>query len=81
MPSDFDSLPTLLSSSDLVEIGLYRDINAAFIARKRGLCPDFIKLKRKILYKKSSVLDFIEQHTHKGSINTILTTEQPSLEK
>lgn len=62
-----DSMPALLSVGDLVAIGLYSSANAAYLARVHGNSPDFIKLKRKVLYKKECVADFIQQHTHNGS--------------
>jgi len=62
-----ESMPALLSVSDLVAIGLYSSTNAAYLARVHGNSPDFIKLKRKVLYKRESVADFIQQHTHNGS--------------
>ncbi|MFA6534689.1 MAG: hypothetical protein WCS92_00355 [Candidatus Babeliales bacterium] len=62
-----DSMPALLSVGDLVAIGLYSSTNAAYLARVHGNSPDFIKLKRKVLYKRESVADFIHQHTHNGS--------------
>ena len=64
--SNFDSLPPLLSTQNLVDLGLYSSIDAAYAARLKGHSPDFIKLHRKILYTKASVIEFIERRTHKG---------------
>ncbi|MCX5922145.1 MAG: hypothetical protein NTX86_02355 [Candidatus Dependentiae bacterium] len=59
-------LPQFLSSHHLVELGLYPSLDAVYLARVRGHSPDFIKLKRKVLYPKNSVLQFIEQRMKKG---------------
>lgn len=62
----FNDLPQFLSSHHLVELGLYPSLDAVYLARVRGHSPDFIKLKRKVLYPKNSVLQFIEQRMRKG---------------
>ena len=64
--SNFDSLPAFLSTKDLVNLGLYINIDAAYLARLNGNSPDFIKFNRKILYKKADVIEFIEKHKCKG---------------
>jgi len=72
--SNFDSLPALLSTHDLINLGLYASIDAAYVARIRGQSPAFLKLTRKILYPKQSVIEFIEQRIHKGSHPDGVTT-------
>ena len=64
--SNFDSLPALLSTKDLVKIGLYNSIDAAYLARLKGKSPDFIKIERKILYKKEDIIKFIKKYIQKG---------------
>ncbi len=64
--SNFDSLPTFLSPKNLVEIGLYRSIDAACFARLKGISPDYIKLNRRFLYRKSDIIKFIEKYMQKG---------------
>jgi hypothetical protein len=64
--STFSSLPELLSSQHLVELGLYPSLDAAYLARIRGHSPDFLKLHKKVLYPKRSVLEFIEHRMQKG---------------
>jgi hypothetical protein len=66
--SHFTSLPELLSSQDLITLGLFSSPDAAYVARLHGNSPDFIKLRRKILYPKSSVIQFIEDRLKKGCI-------------
>ncbi len=56
---DLKDLPILLQSSDLVKMGLYASVDAAYLARVRGCSPAFMKLKGKILYSKSAVIDFL----------------------
>lgn len=64
-----NDLPQFLSSRHLVALGLYPSLDAVYLARVRGHSPDFIKLKRKVLYPKSSVLEFIEQRMKKGGFS------------
>lgn len=56
-----------LTSDDLVTLGLYKSRNSIYFARSKGIGPDFIKLGRRILYPKNSVLAFVELHMQKGS--------------
>ena len=62
-----DDMPQFLSSRQLVQLGLYPSLDAVYLARVRGQSPDFMKLKRKILYPKHRVLAFIEQNMKKGN--------------
>lgn len=64
--SGFDSLPEFLNSHDLVKLGLWPSDDAVYLARLRGLSPDFIKLGKKILYPKASVIEFIQRHLKSG---------------
>jgi hypothetical protein len=64
--NSLNDLPQFLSSRHLVDLGLYPSLDAVYLARVRGHSPDFIKLKRKVLYPKDSVLKFIEQRMKKG---------------
>lgn len=56
-----------LTSDDLVTLGLYKSRNSIYFARSKGIGPDFIKLGRRILYPKNSVLVFVKLHMQKGS--------------
>lgn len=56
-----------LTSDDLVTLGLYKSRNSIYFARSKGIGPDFIKLGRRILYPKNSVLAFVKLHMQKGS--------------
>lgn len=67
--STIKAMSSLLSSKDLVALGLYSSVNAAYLARVNGDSPDFIKLKRKVLYKRESVIEFIQRHTQRGDIH------------
>lgn len=70
--SKLESLPEFLTTSQLINIGLYPSNNAAYIARAKGQSPNFIQVNRKVLYPKSSVLNFIERHMrlHDSSAST-----------
>ncbi|MFA6263717.1 MAG: hypothetical protein WCW33_04175 [Candidatus Babeliales bacterium] len=66
MLSDLASFPAFLSSNDLVNMGLFSSLEATYEARRKGKSPDFIKIRRKILYPRECVLAFIERHKYKG---------------
>lgn len=66
--SKLDQLPEFLNSQDLVNLGLFVSKDTVYISRYRGDGPSYIKLKRRVLYPKSSVLAFIESHFKDGSI-------------
>lgn len=59
--SCFDGMPDLLATQDLVSLGLYPSTDAAYLARIRGKSPDFLKIGRKVLYPKASVMDFLKK--------------------
>lgn len=75
--AQLDALPEFLTSTHLVELGLFSSIDSAYLARLRNNSPDYLKLKGKVLYPKSSVIEFIEQRMKKGSTlsNTVATPE------
>lgn len=60
---ELKDFPVLLDSHDLVKIGLYPSIDACYLARKRGHSPSFIKLKRKVIFSKTAVIDFLMGRT------------------
>lgn len=62
----FKDWPDFLSSSDLVELGLYKNPEAVYYARISGQSPDFIKMARRVLYIKSSVISFLEDRLKYG---------------
>jgi len=74
--SQLDSFPEFLTSNHLVDLGLYTSIDAAYSARIHGKSPDFLQFKRKILYPKTSVLQFLEQHIHKQNADPQETESQ-----
>jgi len=61
---NLDKYPELMSTQDLVDIGLYISIDATYHARMRKKGPDYIKVGEgragKILYPKCKVLEFLE---------------------
>lgn len=61
------SLPLFLTSKDLVELGFYPSEDAAYLGRVRGNSPDYVKMKRKILYPKASVVEYVVKHLVKVS--------------
>lgn len=71
----FEALPEFLNSQHLVELGLYSSVDAAYLARVRGHSPHFLKLKRKVLYPKSSVIEFIEQSMERRNSSHIKADE------
>lgn len=65
--SKLASLPDFLSSNDLVDLGLFSSPDSVYFARMKGNSPDFIKLGRRVIYPKASVIQFLERHTKKGN--------------
>ena len=63
-----ESLPEFMSGHDLIKLGLFKTLNALYVARTRGTAPDHIKIVRKILYPRDAVIEFIKAHTQNGSI-------------
>ena len=68
MSEIFESFPSFLSPADLVFLGLYANRDQLYKARANATGPEFIKLGRKILYPKSSVIQFIECRLKRGCI-------------
>ncbi len=66
--ADFDSLPELLTSEDLVKMGMYSSVDAAYVARAKGHSPDWIQMDRRVLYPKEWVRSFLEKYVQKGTI-------------
>jgi hypothetical protein len=63
-----DKLPDFLNTKHLVGLGLYSSINAAHMARVKGINPDYIKFNKRILYRQSDVINFLEKRLRDGSI-------------
>jgi len=62
------SLPDLLNADHLVSLGLFKSPEAVYASRKRKLHhPDYLKIGRKYLYPKSSILKFINERMSTGS--------------
>lgn len=53
-------LPEFLTTEHLVQLGIYKSVDSAYLARVNGHSPEFIKLKHKILYPKTTVIEFLE---------------------
>jgi hypothetical protein len=66
-----DSMPELLSSHDLVTLGLYRSTTAAYMVRLRGHSPDFIKVGGLVKYPKAKIVEFISSRIQNGSTPSI----------
>lgn len=63
----FSSFPEFLSSHDLVSLGLFASTDSAYVARVRGHSPAFLKIGRKIVYPKASVIQFIQDRLTNSS--------------
>jgi len=63
--SSFEDFPEFLSTHDLIDLGIYPSVNAAYEDRIRGSSPKYIKLHHKILYPKKSVIEFLENRISK----------------
>lgn len=79
LSSQFDSLPELLGSQHLVELGLYSSVGAVYQARLKGYSPSYIKMRHKVLYSKKAVLEFLESRLHPGDpCNGVTTPTDPT---
>ena len=67
LSTPLEKLPEFLTSEHLVQLGLYKSIDAAYQARMNGHGPKFLKLKHLILYPKSSLLEFIEKRMREAN--------------
>jgi len=56
------SLPEFISSHELVQLGLFSSTDKAYVARVRGNGPAFLKIGRRIMYPKTSVMQFVNDH-------------------
>ncbi len=62
--SSLEKLPEFLSSEDLVKLGIYSSIDAAYQARASGHSPSFIKLQHLCIYPKKALIEFLENRMH-----------------
>ena len=70
-----NQMPEYLSTQHLIQLGIYPSIDAAYQARISGYSPDFIKLRHKILYSKSTVIEFLESRLCEGKPKKGLSNE------
>jgi hypothetical protein len=66
LSKQLESFPIFLTSQDLVTLGIYPSLDAAYLVRKRGGGPDFVKMKRKILYPKGSLVEYLSKRMNRG---------------
>lgn len=55
----FEALPEFLSSQKMVDLGIYDSVQAVYAARRNGSSPRWIKLRHKIVYEKSTVIEWL----------------------
>lgn len=63
----FIDKPEFLTSQNLVDLGLYTSIDSVYLARVKGPSAPFIKMKRKILYPKKLLIEFLEGRFELGN--------------
>lgn len=73
--TQFHAFPEFLTSNDLVELGLYGSSDGVYLARLRGKSPDFIKMGRRVLYPKESVINFLQQRLRSGNLPSLSKTK------
>lgn len=62
--------PDFLSTDDLVKLGIYKSIDATYQARLKKHGPEYIKLRKKILYPKLGLISFLTgKSNHEGVEN------------
>lgn len=72
----FQEMPEFLTSTHLVELGLYQNCAAVYLARKNGLSPSYIRLSRRVLYPKLAVIEFVEKNLKDGSTKHMMTSNK-----
>jgi len=61
-------LPRLASVRDLKNVGIYRNDQAAALARRKKKCPLWFRLPGQgIVYPRESVLEFLKHQIHKSN--------------
>ena len=55
-------MPAFMTPADLVELGLFKDTQAAYYARIRGYAPEFVRIGRKIRYSKEAIKRWANIH-------------------
>jgi hypothetical protein len=60
--------PDFLSSEDLVKLGIYKSIDATYQARLKRYGPEYIKLRKKILYPKLGIVKFLTARSSQGEV-------------
>lgn len=63
-----DALSEFIDVDGLVALGLYKDKNETYRSRLKGNSPHYIQIKRKILYPKEALREFIISCWNNGSI-------------
>ena len=54
-------LPDIVTTKDLIKIGMYRSDQAASVARRKGKCPGYFQFnKRVVIYPKKGVIDYLK---------------------
>lgn len=69
MITNFDTLPDFLTIDDLINLRVYNSRDAAYFARVNGRSPDHVKIGRKILYPKQSLMEFLTHHLKKSDVS------------
>ena len=57
-----ETLPNFLTTSDLISIGLFKDINQLYLLRKNSIGPSYIQYGKKILYPRDCIIAWIQKH-------------------
>lgn len=61
-----EGFPAFLSSHHLVKLGIFKSLDRAYIARKNGNTPKYIKLKHQFIYPKCEVISFLQDRLEGG---------------
>lgn len=68
-PLTLENMPEYLTTRHLVLLGIYPSTDATYHARAKGDGPEYIKMRHKILYTKSAVIEFLESRMNSNSTN------------
>ena len=78
-----DSKKEFLTSRDLVDMGLFPSSEAVYLARHRGVGPDFIKFGSKVLYPVECLNAFVKESMQSPTkahspLKAEVTTNEPT---
>lgn len=57
-----EGMPEMLNTTHLIELGIFTNKDAAYLARKAGATPPFIQMRKKVLYPKALFIEWMQKN-------------------